>query len=54
MISVNLGGVVVVFVNDGTRRKQAAVLDVEVVADAKLNLQVCSENMARRGPAIQA
>lgn len=39
VISVNLGGVVVVFVNDGTRRKQAAVLDVEVVADAKLNLQ---------------
>uniref|UniRef100_A0A183GS07 BPI2 domain-containing protein n=1 Tax=Heligmosomoides polygyrus TaxID=6339 RepID=A0A183GS07_HELPZ len=39
VISVSLGGVVVVFVNDGTRRKQAAVLDVEVVADAKLNLQ---------------
>ncbi|PIO60810.1 LBP / BPI / CETP family protein, partial [Teladorsagia circumcincta] len=39
VISVNLGGVVVVFVFDGVRRKQAAVLDVEVVADAKLNLQ---------------
>ncbi|XGW29567.1 hypothetical protein V3C99_008976 [Haemonchus contortus] len=39
VISVSLGGVVVVFVFDGVRRKQAAVLDVEIVADAKLNLQ---------------
>ncbi|KAK6747270.1 hypothetical protein RB195_000464 [Necator americanus] len=39
VISVNLGGVIVVFVSDGYRRKQAAVLDMEVVADTKLNLQ---------------
>ncbi|KHJ85635.1 LBP / BPI / CETP family protein, partial [Oesophagostomum dentatum] len=39
VISVNLGGVIVVFVSDGSRRKQAAVLDMDVVADAKLNLQ---------------
>ncbi|KAK6039498.1 hypothetical protein COOONC_22997 [Cooperia oncophora] len=39
VISVSLGGVVVVFVFDGVRRKQAAVLDAEIVADAKLNLQ---------------
>ncbi|KAK6023898.1 hypothetical protein OSTOST_10303, partial [Ostertagia ostertagi] len=38
VISVSLGGVVVVFVFDGVRRKQAAVLDVEVVADAKFEL----------------
>ncbi|VDM67640.1 unnamed protein product [Strongylus vulgaris] len=40
VISVNLGGVIVVFVSNGFRRKQAAVLDMDVVADAKLNLQV--------------
>ncbi|WKY05565.1 hypothetical protein Q1695_006066 [Nippostrongylus brasiliensis] len=39
VVSVNLGGIVIVFVLDGNRRKQLTMLDVEVVADAKLNLQ---------------
>ncbi|VDL76570.1 unnamed protein product [Nippostrongylus brasiliensis] len=43
VVSVNLGGIVIVFVLDGNRRKQLTMLDVEVVADAKLNLQVSPE-----------
>ncbi|VDM60248.1 unnamed protein product [Angiostrongylus costaricensis] len=39
VISVNLAGVVVIFVLEGLRRKQLVVLDAEVVADARLNLQ---------------
>ncbi|KJH49704.1 LBP / BPI / CETP family protein [Dictyocaulus viviparus] len=40
VISVNLAGVMVLFVLEGLRRKQLIVLDVELVADAKLSLQV--------------
>ncbi|KAJ1347687.1 hypothetical protein KIN20_002814 [Parelaphostrongylus tenuis] len=39
VISVNLAGVIVIFVLEGFRKKQLVVLDVEVVADARLSLQ---------------
>ena len=39
-ISVSMGGLVVVFAVNGNHRRQVIVVDLDVVADAKLSIQV--------------
>lgn len=40
VISINLGGIVIIFINTGGKKKQAALLDMDVVAEVKLSLVV--------------
>lgn len=40
VISLNIGGVVAIYATQSAQKKQIGVLDIDVVADAKLILQV--------------
>lgn len=53
-ISVSLGGLVVVFAVNGNQRRQVIVVDLDVVADARLSIQVsCSVKHYHKFPILR-